>query len=172
MNNLEIWKDIPKYEGIYQVSNKGRVKNTATNYIMGQHERNGYLRVCLSKSRKTYWESTHRLVAQAFVKNNNNKPQVNHIDGNKKNNMSSNLEWCTNKENCLHAVKHNLFHKKTNKKIAQFSLEGEKIKVWETLSEIENKTGIDKRLVHRCCNNPRIKQSKNYIWKYEEEKYE
>lgn len=112
----EIWKDFKGYEGLYQVSNLGRVKSLERTFLdkIGhkQHikerilkpktDRNGYLRVGLSNGNgKPKTLSVHRLVCQAFHKNPENKPSVNHIDENKVNNTASNLEWCTVKENSL-----------------------------------------------------------------------
>ena len=98
----EIWKPIKGYEQLYQVSNLGNISNYRK--IMKPFENNsGYLVIDLrcNKTRKKCL--VHRLVAEAFVENSNNYPLVNHKDGNKHNNASSNLEWCTNSENILHA---------------------------------------------------------------------
>lgn len=109
----EIWKDIKGYEGLYQVSNIGRVKslkkevNGRGNKIRIVKERilkpvivyNGYERVILSKNCKTKLYRVNRLVAQAFIPNNNNYPIINHIDGNKRNNIVDNLEWCSYSHN-------------------------------------------------------------------------
>lgn len=124
----EIWKDIAGYEGLYQASNFGRVKalkrpisyinkygnptNTFTKeHIMhpsnvgrGWKEHNGYLSVALQVKNKQKRYNVHRLVAQAFIPNPENKPQVNHIDGNKHNNRVDNLEWATREENMRHAA--------------------------------------------------------------------
>ena len=102
---MEIWKDIKGYEGLYQVSNKGRVKSL--NYrrtgkegiLKGKPDKDGYLRVGLCKNKKQKPFYIHRLVAKAFLPNPNNLPEVNHIDENKENNHVENLEWCDRKYN-------------------------------------------------------------------------
>lgn len=105
----EFWEDIPQYEGLYQISNLGRVKSlprTSKKRIINKEIikvftklPNGYLKVGLSKNGKTKYYFVHRLVAQVFIPNTNNKPCVNHRDCNKMNNNVDNLEWCTYKEN-------------------------------------------------------------------------
>jgi len=102
----EEWRDIAGYEGLYQVSSLGRVKS---NPVYRHHRKaivltpyeikSGYRVVDLLGRHRL----VHRLVAMAFIPNPANKAQVNHIDGNKRNNVASNLEWCTGKENILHA---------------------------------------------------------------------
>ena len=96
----EIWKDIKGYEGLYQVSNLGRVKNKRRNRLLKLRlERNGYLRVSLYKNSKVSCKFVHRLVAQNFIPNPNNLEYVNHKDEDKSNNDASNLEWCTRRYN-------------------------------------------------------------------------
>lgn len=117
----EIWRDIEGYEGLYQVSNKGRVKSLAretpfTNrwgqritrtrkeFIMvAKKQANGYLVVCL-RNCGGKWVSIHRIVAKAFIPNPENKPQVDHIDGNKENNCVENLRWVTAAENAANPL--------------------------------------------------------------------
>ena len=99
----EIWRDIDEYEN-YQISSWGRVYSKERHkYLIPETTEKGYLRVDLNKGgvRKHY--KVHRLVAGEFIPNPLGKPQVNHIDGNKKNNSVSNLEWVTNRENYDHA---------------------------------------------------------------------
>lgn len=107
----EIWKDIPNYEGKYQISNFGNVisLNFANKHfprlLKLKNHKDGYKLVGLSNGQannKTFF-AVHRLVAQAFIPNPENKEQVNHIDGDKSNNKVTNLEWVTPKENVIHA---------------------------------------------------------------------
>ena len=112
----DIWKDIKGYEGIYQVSSIGQVRSVvrqvSNGHGMTEHPERllkpntlakGYYQVTLYKDNKRKSFQVHRLVAQAFVDNPNNMPQVNHINGNKQDNTFSNLEWCDNSENQKHA---------------------------------------------------------------------
>lgn len=114
---IEKWKDIAGYEGIYEVSNLGRIKTVARvdragkpvpERIRSNVEVHGYLYCELWKDNHSKRFAVHRLVASAFIPNPEGKPEVNHIDGNKKNNVISNLEWCTYSENAYHAFKNNL----------------------------------------------------------------
>ncbi|QMW05320.1 NUMOD4 domain-containing protein [Spirosoma foliorum] len=115
----EVWKDIPGYEGRYQASNLGRIKSLARVAVMGGHgqcfkevkekvlnpgihKSSGYRFVGLN-GRKTK-TPVHRAIAKTFIPNPDNKPFINHIDGNKINNRVENLEWCTAKENVRHAI--------------------------------------------------------------------
>ena len=95
----EIWKDVVGYEGYYQVSNMGRVYSFKTNKILKQSVARGYLQVGLLDNGKQKTGIVHRLVAEAFLPNENNYPCVNHKDENRKNNNVSNLEWCTHEYN-------------------------------------------------------------------------
>lgn len=99
----EVWKDIIGYEGLYQISNLGQVKRDGR--ILKQNlDGRGYLGLALSKNGKAKTNRIHKLVAWHFVGGFNEGLQVNHIDGNKQNNKSTNLEWVTHKENAIHAV--------------------------------------------------------------------
>ena len=103
---MEEWRDIEGYEGRYQISSWGRVRNAVTkNILMPYRNKKGYLKIGLCAKRSKYPEKyrINRLVAKAFIPNPYELPQVNHKDGNKENNSVTNLEWATNNENRKHA---------------------------------------------------------------------
>lgn len=116
---MEKWKDINGYVGLYQISSNGRVKSIhprggnrngkgkvrtgKEHYLTPSLSTTGYFKVCLVKNHKKKDEKVHRLVATAFIPNPENKPNINHKDGNKTNNTVTNLEWCTQAENVKHA---------------------------------------------------------------------
>ncbi len=116
----EVWKDIKGYEGLYQVSNLGKIRSlrcwTGRIYLVRNKILNpsknqkGYLQVQLCKNGKRKQCLVHRVVAEIFISHYDKKQDiVNHIDGNKLNNIVENLEWCTQKQNVQHAIKNNLF---------------------------------------------------------------
>jgi len=103
---MNIWKDISGYEGLYQVSNTGIVRNIRSDkkgILKGSDNGHGYLQFSLYKTGKIKTYKAHRLVANAFIPNTDNKQDVNHKDGNKYNNKVENLEWVTKSENLKHA---------------------------------------------------------------------
>lgn len=104
----EIWKPVPEYAGYYEVSNLGRIRRIKTGKILKGYL-NEYYRVVLTVDSKGKDYSVHRLVAMTFIPNPENKPDVNHIDGNKLNNRVDNLEWTTRSENMKHAYRTGLY---------------------------------------------------------------
>lgn len=101
-----IWKDIKDFEGLYQVSNTGKVWSISRGQIRKTRlDKDGYERLDLWDGNKTHTRFVHRLVAEAFLENAENKPEVNHIDECKTNNNLENLEWATRKENINHGTR-------------------------------------------------------------------
>lgn len=107
---MEIWKDVKNYEGLYQISNIGRVKSIRTNRILKSNLLQGYpiVQLCVNNNRHTF--EIHRLIANAFIPNPNNYPFVNHINEDRTDNRIENLEWCNQKMNVNHS-KRKMFHK-------------------------------------------------------------
>ena len=96
---LEFWRDIEGYEGLYQISNTGQVKSVKRNKILKPHITSGYFRVCLCKENKKRNFSIHRLVAEAFLPNEEGLAEVDHINGDRKDNRVANLQWVSREEN-------------------------------------------------------------------------
>lgn len=176
----EIWKDIKGYEGLYQISNFGNVKSlpkfrvkyhTGEIILKQQNSANGYKQINLYKNNKHRTEKIHRLVAEAFIPNPENKPEVNHIDGDKTNNYIGNLEWNTRKENGKHAWNIGLFKHysppppKQKKKVNQYSLDGKFIRTWNGLVDASRELNISHDGICNCCVG-RQKQCGGYIWKH------
>lgn len=163
----EIYKDIKGYEGIYQVSNMGNIKSL--NYRKTGKE--SILK--LKKTKKDYnfiylnkYYSIHRLVAESFIPNPDNKPQVNHINGIKTDNRVKNLEWVTQSENIKHSY-NELNRNKRYRKVNQYSVEGEFIKTWDSMVNIEKDLNILYQNIYQCCKG-KSKTAGGYKWKYYE----
>lgn len=107
----EIWKDIKNYEGLYKVSNLGRVQDYKGKLKSYYLNNKGYCCLSLYKDRVTKHPTLHRVVAGAFIENPNNYSQINHIDSNKENNKVSNLEWCNQRQNYNHGMDNFLYSK-------------------------------------------------------------
>ncbi|HCC04014.1 MAG TPA: hypothetical protein DEP51_04060 [Clostridiales bacterium] len=185
--NYETWKEIKNYEGFYEVSSLGRVrsltryvkqKNNSKKKIAGKilkpiPNKNGYLMVTLSKDCKGKRYFVHRLVADAFILNKNNKKEVNHIDENPKNNKVNNLEWVTHLENSNYGTRGKRISKnlkewcKKNrvKKVKQVSLNGIFIKEWESAKDVQKELGINSKGISLCATKRR-KTAGGYKWIY------
>lgn len=173
----EIWKDIEGYVGLYQVSNLGRIKSLANRsnhkdeVILKPATVQGYKKVNLYKNSNGKIYPVHRLVATAFISNEFNKEEVNHIDGNKNNNCVENLEWNTKKENQIHCVKTGLrimpkgINSKLSKKVAKIDIQnGKIIEIYNSYREAERMTGIAHSNIKRCVTG-KYKQVGGFKWK-------
>ena len=158
----EIWKEIQGFEDRYAVSSKGRVMNLKTGKILKHGStQNGYANVCLCKGdgTKRKWIKVHRLVAEAFIDNPDNLPQVNHKDENKTNNNVENLEWCSASKN----IRHSVYQRSC--KINQLTIDGELVKEWESSEQIKRETGYSNGNIIDCCKGE-YKQMYGYKWEY------
>ena len=156
----EVWKDVTGFEGLYQISNYGRLKSfkkVANGQILKQTNKKGnYFSVVLcGKGKKKRSTRIHRLVAEMFIPNVDGLPQVNHIDGNKQNNNVTNLEWVMASGNVIHSIKQ-LHPEQTQgmiyynkhirpKRITQMTKDGKIIAEFESASEAGRKTGVCSR---------------------------
>lgn len=165
----EIWKDIEGYEGLYQISSKGRVKslgngssgNSKEKILKSNKNEYGYLRVNLWKEGKRENHKIHRLVATAFLPNPNNLLEINHKDEDKTNNKVDNLEWCNRKYNTNYGTR----NKRISKPILQFTINGEFIRKWNSATQVERELGINQGNITSCCKG-RQKTAGNFRWCY------
>lgn len=185
----EVWKDICNYEGLYQASNMGRIrsldryKETNGRYrkmivkikgvILKQSiNHDGYNEVVLCKKGISKTKRVNRIIAETFIKNEYKKKQVNHINGNKTDNRSINLEWTTPKENIEHALNNNLMKPVKGKQhymaktIGKYNLKNELIETYETIQEASKKNNILETSIINCLKK-RSKTSGGYIWNYQ-----
>ena len=164
----EIWKDIEGYEGLYQVSSFGRVKTLYTGKILKcRKDSRGYLMVNLSKDNIKTTKRIHRLVAEAFIPNPENKPQVNHIDEDKTNNVASNLEWMTAKENTNHGTRNERASKSRSIPIIATNIKTGESREFNSTKECGKQLGLHKGSICSVLKG-RQKQTKGYIFKYKE----
>ena len=162
----EIFKDIKNYEGLYQVSNLGRVYSIINNKILKPKlNRCGYLSVNLKYKGSHVTKSIHRLVAQTFIENLYNFPQVNHIDEDKTNNCVDNLEWCTYKYNNNYGTHREKEARTKGKKVFQYTKDGKFVKEFYSTQEAKRCTGINQGNIWACCAG-RYKSAGGYIWKF------
>ena len=167
MNNCVLWKPVIGYEGLYEVSNSGEIKSIFygknPKILKKSKTTTGYYKIELSKNKKRKSFKVHRLVAIAFIPNIENKPNINHIDGNPLNNNIDNLEWCTQKENVIHAVEIGLKSKtyiSKNELRRLYLVEKKPVRKLEEIYSVSN-TVICDRLKEYGIETRSISQSKN-----------
>lgn len=163
----EMWKDIPNYEGLYQVSNIGRIRGVrrqgSSGAILKHVKRDdGYLQVSLRREGKSKSLLIHRLVTLAFLDEAEDKPYVNHIDGDKANNFLGNLEFCTSQENAFHK-----FY--VLEQIIKPVICVETGIEYPSVREAGRQTGIGNSEISKCCRCVyRYKTAGGYHWKFKE----
>lgn len=182
---VEEWRPIEGFEGLYEVSNLGNVKSVERYVFHLRYGKKfikekirkpidsgiGYLQVVLFKNGKRKNHLVHRLVAEAFISNPNNLPQVNHKDEDKTNNNVNNLEWCTSKYNNNYGTakariseKH-INHPSMSKVVFQYTLNGKLIAEFPSTHEAERRTGVNRGNICSCCRG-NYKSAGGYKWKY------
>ena len=173
------WLKIPNFED-YSVSSDGRVKRdriskgtSGGELSIAHNKKTGTCMIILTKSGKKYHKSIHRLVAEAYIPNPENKPEVNHKDGNRSNNLVTNLEWNTGSENIKHShinLDRNFTAYGSNhansKSVTQYSLDGFILGVYGSTAEAERHLGIPYTNIAKCARGNR-NSAGGFIWKYE-----
>lgn len=175
----EIYKDVVGFEGMYLVSNLGNVKSFERNIIrkdgkpyhikeefMSQNNNGrGYLFTRLYVDGKGINKYIHRLVAEAFIPNPENLPEVNHKSENKYDNSVENLEWATHKDNCNYGTRTQRSAENHSKPINQYDLHGNFIKSWNSATEIERVLNLSSSNISKCCRDV-TKTAYGFIWRY------
>lgn len=185
--DTEIWLPVVGYEWLYEVSNLGRIKSLIDNHWLPRvnimkTSGDSYFRIALCKNGLHKTVSIHRLVAQAFIPNPENKKCVNHISWIKTDNRIKNLEWCTHSENALHSYRvlwnKNIFqtahpqkweiwkYSKWSKKVFQFTKDMIFIKKWDSLMDVKRALNISPSSISSVCRY-KAKSAWGFIWKYE-----
>lgn len=161
---MEEWKDIVGYEGLYQVSNLGNVRNNKGKILTIRHTYDGYCYVRLSKNGKRKYPKVSRLVAIAFLPNLSNLPQVNHKDENKDNNCANNLEWCDCKYNCNYGTRNERRAKSQSKAVIGIKEDSGLILEFSSMSEACRQLGISVGSMSKCCKDDN-KTLKGFNWR-------
>ena len=181
----EVWRPVVGCEGLYEVSNLGRVRSvpkvgfSKQLILKQQDERHGYKRMRLTKENRKFCKLVHRMVAEAFIPNPSGKPCVNHINGNKTDNRVENLEWVTYSENYLHAVNHGLIDKGSIRKAVEASSRTRRSncvrvmrsdgEIFESIAEAARSVGVDRAVLSRAVAHRRGKKTAGgYSWEYVE----
>lgn len=159
-----------EYKKIYEnylISSNGKIYSLKSKKVLKPIiQDNGYSYVTIHNNKIQKMFRLHRLVAETFIPNPNNLPQVNHKDENKQNNKVENLEWCTAKYNMNYGTRKERVAEMFSKKVYQYTLDGELVKVWSSTMEC-GRNGYNQSKIVSCCNGKR-KSHKGYKWNYGE----
>lgn len=160
---MEEWKDIKGYEGLYMISNKGRIAKILHPKI----NKDGYCEQGLVKDKIKKGKRIHRLVAEAFIDNPDNLPEVNHKDEDKVNNSVENLEWCTHKYNTNHGtrIERMRMSQRNREDCSKQVMCIETGIVYPSINEASRKTGANRQTIADVCNG-KLKTAKGYHWKF------
>lgn len=182
-NMEEIWKDVVGFEGYYEVSNYGNVRSkdrvivrsngcklTLTGKPLPQYKRYGnstiaryYVNLC--KNSKNYTPSVHRLVAEAFIPNPDNLPQINHKDEDPSNNRVDNLEWCTAKYNHNYGTRNDRQARKLWVPVCVYDMDGNLLSVHDSIKEACNIYNVDASSATKVCKH-KYKYTNGLVFRY------
>lgn len=186
----ENWKDVPGWEGLYQVSDMGRIRSFKTKpegrVLSRKNKKGAYIQVILrSAGRPPRYVSLHRLVAEAFIPNPKNLPQVNHKDGDRQNNRASNLEWCTGAQNVRDAQRRNpallrklIYYNKYQKprRVVQMTLDGLVLGIYPNARAAQQATGVySHNILQVAAGTPYDRKGHirrtagGFVWRFESE---
>ena len=171
----EIWCYIKGYEGLYEVSNYGRVRSLKfgkEKILKPSRDTDGYLFVGIRKNGHRKICRVHRLVAETFIPNPSNLSEINHLDEDKDNNLVQNLEWCDRKYNCNYGnrnkrISEKMTNGKLSKLVLQYTKSGEFVKEWKSMNDVQRNLGYSTGNISSCCTGRR-KNAYNFIWKFKD----
>ena len=171
---LEIWKPVVGFEGRYEVSNLGNIrslnyhrKKGLTKILSQFPDKGGYMRVRFCEHGRMFTAKVHRVVAESFLPNPEGKREVNHIDGNTKNNALSNLEWVTPSENMRHAYQRGAVKLPRVFPVEQIDLAGNVVREWSSARQAGLELGFDPSVITKCCKG-KLNKTHGFMWRYAE----
>lgn len=178
---IDEWRDVVGFEGLYLVSSRGEIKsverrksnNGGTQFVNERvrvltPDKDGYLKVCLSKNGRHYVKSVHRLVAEAFIPNPYDLPVINHINEDKQDNRVENLEWCTVQYNTMHGTGRIRTAMKQGRAVVQLNMDGNVIDEFYSMGVASKTTGIPQPNIFKVCNGER-NTAGGYKWRYKDD---
>jgi hypothetical protein len=164
---MEEWRTIPDFPN-YEITETGKIRHKEKKKTRkASPSKRGYPVISLRKDGKHYLRTIHILVAKTFIPNPENKPEINHKDGNKWNYNINNLEWTTRKENADHARRTGLHKSDGQKRVAQFDRNGMILNVFDSVTNASKETGIGRCNISAVARgNTRAKTAGGYYWRY------